>query len=227
MRIRRLAAAAALLTVTLAATGCDPEDASDTGSTGAAPTATAATTGAAAPTGSASKSASKPAGGAATGAASKSAAAPVGGAAVDPKDEAAFEAASMDPGTCGSFYKTHKVLLVESVSGGQLKGRQEKVQCGKYGREMDDTGVEPTVFKLAPGFTAIVLVKPTGNTRVYPRYQAKSLSFEEFAKDRKPCFDSPDPDGRPTDLDCGFLFVYDTDSSGAVTGMHETWVPTD
>ncbi|MFC8716170.1 hypothetical protein [Kitasatospora sp. NPDC057198] len=222
MRTRQLAAAAALLTVVLAATGCDPEDASDGGSTAAQ--SAAATTGsassAAAPSAAASKGAS--------GSTSKAAAAPAGGEAVKPADEAAFEKGSLDPGSCASFYKTHKILVIESLKNGQLKAYQEKVECGQYGRQLDDPAGDATVMKVAPNLTVTVLGNTVSSSSTnYPHFEAHKVSFADFVKSRKPCDDFPDPDDRPADASCDPLFVYETDGSGTVTSLHETWEPTD
>ncbi|MFF4338945.1 hypothetical protein ACFY00_03265 [Kitasatospora sp. NPDC001540] len=218
-RNRRLAAAAGLLTVALTATGCGPDDSSGTGSGSGSTTTTVA-----AAAGSATASApSAPASGTASGAASEpAAAAPVDGQAVSPSDEAAFEKASMDTAGCAAYYKTHQVLLVTSAAGSQIKGTKVKTECSQYGLRLDTSG-PGTTFKVAADASVTMFVKPSDNKTGFPRYTAQKVSFAEYAKTRKPCFDIPDPDNRPAGLLCGPLFIYSTDGSGTVTSMHETW----
>ncbi|GLW53588.1 hypothetical protein [Kitasatospora phosalacinea] len=227
-RTRRLAAAAGLLTVALVATGCGPDDSSDTGS-GTAPTTAAAATTAApadAPSDAAADAPSAapadPSSAASGGATKPAAAAPAGGQAVSPADEAAFEEASMDTAGCAAYYRTHQVLLVTSAAGSQIKGTKVKTECSQYGLLLDTSGPD-TTFKVAANASVVMFVKPSGNKTGYPRYTAQKVSFAEYAKTRKPCFDIPEPDGRPAGLQCGPLFIYSADSSGTVTSMHETW----
>ncbi|MFB7944337.1 hypothetical protein ACFC6L_05400 [Kitasatospora phosalacinea] len=215
-RTRRLAAAAGLLTVALVATGCGPDDSSDTGSGTAPTTAAAATT--AAPADAPSEAPADPS----STATAPAAAAPAGGQAVSPADEAAFEKASMDTAGCAAYYKTHQVLLVTSAAGSQIKGTKVKTECSQYGLLLDTSGPD-TTFKVAANASVVMFVKPSANKTGYPRYSAQKVSFAEYAKTRKPCFDIPEPDGRPAGLQCGPLFIYSADSSGAVTSMHETW----
>ncbi|MFD7731127.1 hypothetical protein ACFV6F_12175 [Kitasatospora phosalacinea] len=223
-RTRRLAAAAGLLAVALAATGCGPDDSTDTGS-GTGPTTAAAATTAApadapseAPADAPSDAPADP-----SNAATKpAAAAPAGGQAVSPADEAAFEKASMDTAGCAAYYKTHQVLLVTSAAGSQIKGTKVKTECSQYGLVLDTSGPD-TTFKVAADASVVMFVKPSSNKTGYPRYTAQKVSFAEYAKTRKPCFDIPEPDGRPAGLECGPLFIYSADGSGTVTSMHETW----
>ncbi|GLW67797.1 hypothetical protein Kpho02_00960 [Kitasatospora phosalacinea] len=221
MRNRRLAAAAGLLTVALAATGCGPDDSSGTGSTttAAAAASSAAASAPSTPSGAASGAAT---GGASGGASKPAAAAPAGGQAVSPADEAAFEKASMDTAGCAAYYKTHQVLLVTSAAGSQIKGTKVKTECSQYGLQLDTSGPE-TTFKVAADASVVMFVKPSGTKQGFPRYDAQKMSFAEYARTRKPCFDIPEPDNRPAGLQCGPLFIYSTDGSGTVTSMHETW----
>ncbi|RAJ41824.1 hypothetical protein K353_02935 [Kitasatospora sp. SolWspMP-SS2h] len=228
MRTRRLVASAALLAVALATAGCGPDDSSGTGSTTAAapPAASGApsATASADPAGGSSPTASGGASAAASGAGST--AASTDGQGVSSAEEGAFEKASMDVNGCAAYYRTHQVLLVESASAGQLKGVKVKTECGPYGLRLD-TGSNPSgTFKLAAGATVVMFVRPTAgssNSKGYPRYEVRKVSFADYAKSHQPCFDTPEPDNRPAGLQCGGLFLYTTDGSGAVTSMHETW----
>ncbi|MFJ5884518.1 hypothetical protein [Kitasatospora cineracea] len=216
MRIRQLTAAAALLTVALAVTGCDPEDASGSGPSTAAATGTpggSAATGAASPSG----TASKPAAGS-----SKTAAAPAGGQTVSAADETAFEKSSIDVNGCAAFYKTHKVMVVENAAPGQLKATQAKVTCDKYGRQLDLGGGVSSYYKFAAGASVTMFTKGLNPSGTYPRYEARKTTFDDYAKLHQPCFDTSKPDDHPADL-CGNLFIYETDAGGLITSMHETW----
>ncbi|GAA4859309.1 hypothetical protein [Kitasatospora terrestris] len=197
MNIRHVAVAATLLTVALATTGCGPDDTPGTGAT---------TTQAAPPPAAASSAAP---------------AAPAAGQAVSASEEAAFEKAFHDSKNCATFFKAHKVLLANSAGPGQLKAVKVRTDCTQYGLTLD-TSADGSVLKVAANATVVVLTKPTSG-KDFPKYEAKKVSFEEFTRANKPCFDIPDPDRRPAGLICEPFFEYTVDAGGAVTSMHQTW----